>query len=53
MCVKLPYGDLKSSPCLPHPTSTYTFKVIIAPKVCGGNGRHILELIRICYINNL
>ena len=53
MCVKLLYRDLKSSPSIPYPTSTYTFRVTIAPRVCGDNGKHILELIKICYINNL
>ena len=37
MCVKLPPGDLNPGPCPPHPTSTYTCGVTIAPRVCGGN----------------
>jgi len=36
MCVKLPPGDLNSGPCPPHFTNTYTCRVTIAPKVCGG-----------------
>ena len=33
MCVKLSLGDLNLDP---HPTSTYTCEVIIAPRVYGG-----------------
>ena len=29
-------GDLTSSFCPPHPTSTYTCGVTITPKVCSG-----------------
>jgi len=36
MCVKLPLGDLNLGSCPPHPTSTYTCGVTIAPKVRGG-----------------
>ena len=36
MCVKLPPGDLNLGPYPPHPTSTYTCGVTIAPRVCGG-----------------
>ena len=36
MCVKLSSEDLNSGPYPPHPTSTYTCGVIIAPRVCGG-----------------
>ena len=36
MCVKLPPRDLNPGPCPPHPTSTYTCGVTIAPRVCGG-----------------
>ena len=35
MCVKLPPGDLNPDPCLPHPTSTYTYEMTIAPRVCS------------------
>ena len=35
MCVKLPPKDFNPGPCLPHPTSTYTCGVIIAPRVRG------------------
>jgi len=35
MCMKLPPGDLNPGPCPPHPTSTYTCEVTIAPRVCG------------------
>ena len=34
-CVKLPFGDLNLDPYPPHPTNMYTYKVIIAPRVCG------------------
>ena len=37
MCVKLPPKDLNLDPCPPHLTNTYTYKVTIAPRVCGGN----------------
>ena len=37
ICVKLPSGDLNPDPCPPHPTSTYTCRVIIAPKMCSGD----------------
>ena len=36
MCVKFPPGDLNPSPYPSHLTSTYTYKVTIALKVCGG-----------------
>ena len=36
MCVKLPHGDFNPGPYPPHPTSTYTYGVTIAPRVCGG-----------------
>ena len=35
MCVKHPSKDLNPAPCLSHPTSTYTYEVIIVPKMCG------------------
>ena len=35
MRVKLPLGDLNSSPCPKHITSIYTCKVTITPWVCG------------------
>ena len=35
MCVKLPPRDLNPDPYPPHPTSTYTCGVTIAPSVCG------------------
>ena len=37
MCVKLPLGDLNPDLCHPHPTSTYTYKMTIVPKVCGSH----------------
>ena len=37
MCVKLSPKDLNPNPYPPHPTSTYTCGVTIAPRVCGGN----------------
>ena len=33
MCVKLPLRDLNPGPYPPHLTSTYTCRVIIAPRV--------------------
>ena len=35
--MKLPPGDLNSSPCPPHPTSSYTYGVTTAPRVRGDN----------------
>ena len=47
MCVKLPHGDLNSNSCHSHLTSTYIYKVTIAPRVCNGaflvNGLLCLE----------
>ena len=37
MCVKFPLRDLNPDPCPPHPTSTYTCEVTIAPIVRGCN----------------
>ena len=34
--MKLPPRDLNPAPYPPHPTSTYTYGVTIAPRVCGG-----------------
>ena len=36
MCVKLPSRNFNPDPCLSHPTNTYTYEVIIAPKVRSG-----------------
>ena len=36
MYVKLPFRDLNSDPYSPHPTSTYTYGVTIAPRMRGG-----------------
>ena len=36
MWVKLPLGDLNPNPCPPYPTNTYTCRVTIASKMCGG-----------------
>ena len=51
MCVKLPPGNLNSGPCPPHPTSTYTCRVIIAPKVCGGYIQYILKILTFVTFN--
>ena len=37
MCVKLPPGDLNPNPYPSHPTSTYTYGVITAPRMHGGS----------------
>ena len=34
ICVKLPPGDLNPNPYPLHPTSTYTYRLIITPRVC-------------------
>ena len=36
MCVKLPSGYLNLGPYPSQPTSTYTCRVTITPRVCGG-----------------
>ena len=36
MCLKLSSGNLNPGPYPLHSTSTYTCKVIIAPKICDG-----------------
>ena len=43
MCVKIPPRDLNPGPCPLHLTSTYTYEVTIAPKVCGGNAWTIIN----------
>ena len=35
MCVKLPPENLNHNPYPPHPTSNYTYRVTITPKVRG------------------
>ena len=40
--MKLPPKDLNLGLCLPYSTNTYTCRVTIAPKVCGGQ-EHILK----------
>ena len=37
MCVKLFFRDLNSRSYPLHPTSTYTYKMTITPRVCSGN----------------
>ena len=37
MCVKLPLGDLNPDPYLSDSTSTYIYRMIIAPRVCRGD----------------
>ena len=53
MCVNLPFEDLNLSLYPPHSTSTYTYGVTIAPRVCGGEnwsvigcGSRITQIIR-------
>ena len=36
MCVKLLSRDLNSGPYSSHPTSSYTYKMTIAPRMYGG-----------------
>ena len=38
MCIKPSTEDLIPDPYPPHLTSTYTCRVIIALRVCGGTG---------------
>ena len=38
--MKLSPGDLNLGLCPPHPTSTYTCGVTIAPRVCGGPNKN-------------
>ena len=44
MCVKLLPRDLNPGPFPPHLTSTYTYGIIIVPKVCSGESSEILPL---------
>ena len=39
MCVKLFSRDLNPDLCPPHPTSTYTYEMTIAPRVYNNNSR--------------
>ena len=43
MCVKFPPGDLNPGPYPPHPTSTYTYGVTIAQRMCGGGYRILFK----------
>ena len=45
--MKLPPKDLNLGPYPPHPISTYTYEVIIAPRVCGGKN-NILCVRKLC-----
>ena len=36
-------GDLNPDPYPSHPTSTYTYGVTIAPRVCGGRYRILFK----------
>ena len=51
MCVKLSSGDLNPRPYPPHPTSTYTCGVTIAPRVC--DGQVVLKLKRCVFVEIL
>ena len=45
--MKLPPKDLNLDPYPPHPTSTYTYGVIITPKVCNDRN-NILCVRKLC-----
>ena len=49
--MKLPLRDLNLNPYPPHPTSTYTCRVTIAPRVC--DGRVVLKLKRCVFVEIL
>ena len=60
--MKLPPKDLNLGPCPSQPTSNYTYRVTIAPRVCNGHFllfltcvSHVLLIINylICYSYNL
>ena len=40
MCMKLPLENLNLSFYPSHSTNTYTYEVIIVPKVCGEKNTH-------------
>ena len=42
MYVKFPTRDLNPDPYSLHPTSTYTYKMTIAPKIYGSQMNHSL-----------
>jgi len=39
--MKLPLSDLSLGHYPPHPTSTYTCEMTIAPRVCSGNTKFV------------
>ena len=45
--MKFPSKNLNPGPYPPHPTSTYTYGIIIAPRVCGGRN-NILCVRKLC-----
>ena len=48
MCVKLSSKNLNFGSCPPHSTSTYTYGVTIAPRVCGREKFPLL--IALCFV---
>ena len=48
MCVKLSSKNLNFGFCPPHSTSTYTYGVTIAPRVCGREKFPLL--IALCFV---
>ena len=48
MCVKLPPGDLNPGPYLPYSINTYTYEMIVAPRMCGGFVACFLESFHTC-----
>ena len=51
VCMKLIFWNLNPDPYPPHPTSTYTCEVTIAPRVCGGHLRVLLTSVIRAIIN--
>ena len=44
MCIKLSHVDLNLDPYPPHPTSSYTYRVTITPKMCSEIVENISEV---------
>ena len=50
MCVKFPPRYLNPGPYPPHPTSTYTYGVTIAQRMCGDGYRILFKSKNPCQI---
>ena len=53
MCVKLPFRDLNPDSYPPHLTSTYTYEMTIAPKVCSGSYTYYIDYLLFDFCLNI